>query len=110
MVTMNRDTVRTALREAERERRYWDEHRDEFRRQYGDRFVAVWQDEVVATAPNLRQLREQLRESGLDSRHVWMRFIASRPRTMILWFMAPSHGYLGIDRCQSCRSFFMFRR
>ncbi len=70
--------------EAERELRFWRDHYGELLHQYPDQFVAVQDDTVVATNPDLDQLLDSLEHQGIEPTKVWVRFLATDPRRLRL--------------------------
>ena len=77
MVTPTLHTALAARSEAEREWAFWQSHFDEYLAKYGDQFVAVADDEVVASAADLESLTDILRREGIGMQGLWVRFIAS---------------------------------
>ncbi|MGI8553675.1 MAG: hypothetical protein ACR2PL_23240 [Dehalococcoidia bacterium] len=69
------ETVQAAFQESERQQTFWEQHWEEFRQRYPDRFVAVADGKVVSTRKNLDGLSKALRLQGLDARNVWVRFV-----------------------------------
>jgi hypothetical protein len=78
------ETLRDAWREAEAEQAYWRDHHDEFLAKFPDQFVVVHGGQVVATDADLQQVILALQAKGLDPRHVWLRFMTSDPRRLLL--------------------------
>ena len=66
-----------ALKRAEAETAFWEDHHQEYVRKYPDQFVAVHGGEVVATSPDLESLLEQLAARSLSVQSVSTRFVAS---------------------------------
>ena len=83
-MTPTHEEVLALFREAERERAYWAEHYEELRKQYPDRYVAVHNEIVVASAFCLRDMEWLIQERGLKLTDVWLTFVAAEPRVMIL--------------------------
>ena len=78
------DAAAAALEAAKHEQAYWEANADTLARQYPDQFVAVHDGKVIAHAPDLMELHEQVRSRGLDIQATWVRFLASDPRRFIL--------------------------
>jgi len=66
-----------AWQDAERERAFWQEHHDEFLREYPDQFVAVKDGRIVAVSYDLRDLIADLRQHGMEPVDVWLHFFAT---------------------------------
>lgn len=79
-----RDELEALWQEAEVERAFWQEHQQEFVERYPDRFVAVRNGAVVATAATLMDLVHLLEEQALKPTDVWVHFIAATPQTTVL--------------------------
>lgn len=78
------ERVAAGFRDAEAQSEFWKSFGDELSRQYPDQFVAVIDGRAVAAAPDLQQLLYAIRGQGVEPSHVWVRFMASHPRQMIL--------------------------
>jgi hypothetical protein len=87
------DTVENSVRhpfpsyeELERERHYWDAHFDEYLQIYPEKFVAVYDGEIVATDSDLEGLAAKLRARALlgTGKHVWIQFISLKIRQLLL--------------------------
>ena len=59
-------------------------HRDEFLKQYPDKWIAIWDKEVVAVADSRPGLTSQLRAKGLQSVGVLIREMETDPKFWIL--------------------------
>lgn len=73
-----------ARRRWEIEQEYWREHWGELLQKYPDQFVAVLDDQVIAHDPDLVELIGILEKRGLKSTDVWMRFVDTGSRMLIL--------------------------
>lgn len=82
--TPDRSEIEAEVRDAEAQRRYWEEHSTELGERYPDQFVAVLDGEVVASGNDLQELLYSLRAKGVDPLRAWVRFMTTRPRQMIL--------------------------
>lgn len=78
------DQPQTALREAEAERTFWERHGAALGRQYPDQFIAVRDCEVVASSDDLPDLVAQLEAKGISPVGLWIRFLESNPRRLVL--------------------------
>ena len=84
MISPSDDRIEAGFREAQAQQEFWESHSEELSRQYPDQFVAVRDDKVVEVAADLQQLVYALRAKGIEPSSVWVRFMASHPRQMIL--------------------------
>jgi hypothetical protein len=73
-----------ALTQAQIEAAFWDKRANDLGKQFPDQFVAVYDGQVVAVAPHLRDVLQQLQAKGLDARHAWLRFLAVNPYRFVL--------------------------
>lgn len=78
------DQSQAALREAEAERTFWERHGVALGRQYPDQFIAVRDCEVVAAAAELPALVAQLETKGISPTGLWIRFLETNPRRLVL--------------------------
>ena len=69
---------------AEAEQSFWREHYGELLEQYPDQFVAVREGAVIAANPDLHQLLQSLKRQGIEPTSVWLRFLATDPRRLML--------------------------
>jgi hypothetical protein len=80
----NLEEARKAWEAAELEQGFWREHYGELVQQYPDQFVAVRDGHVVAANPDLQQLFRSLKHQGIRPTQVWLRFLATDPRRLML--------------------------
>jgi hypothetical protein len=75
------DSIRRARAEARAEEAFWRERYSRFLKQYPDQFLAVLREsgEVVAADSDLLSLVATISDKGLDTRQVWVRFLAHTP-------------------------------
>jgi hypothetical protein len=73
-----------ARREAEAKDAFFQEHWQEFLQKYPDHFVAVLDEQVIAHAPDLVELIDVLEKRGLKPTDIWMRFVDTGSRMLIL--------------------------
>jgi len=78
------EEAREAWNAAEAEQDFWREHYAQLLQQYPDRFVAVRAGEVIAANPELQGLLESLTHQGIEPTQVWVRFLATDPRRLML--------------------------
>ena len=69
---------------ADAERRYWDEEFPSLLEKYPDRFVAVHNREVIASALDLLDLLHEIERRGVNPRDAWVRFISASRRSVLL--------------------------
>jgi hypothetical protein len=82
--TPSLEEAQEAWEAAEREQDFWRHHYAELLQQYPDQFVAVRDGAVVAANPDLRLLLESLKHQGIEPTAVWVRFLATDPRRLML--------------------------
>ena len=82
--SLDSPAVRAARKAAEDQLRFWTEHHAELLDRYPDQFVAVVNNEVVATSSDLLQVVQALEAKGLEPRRAWVRFITADPRRYLL--------------------------
>ena len=72
------------FKQAQVEEAFWDQRANDLGRKYANQFVAVFDGEVVAAAPQLQDVLQQLQAQGLDGRRAWLRFMATDPYRFVL--------------------------
>lgn len=78
------DEAREAWDAAEREQNFWRDHYGDLLQQYPDHFVAVRDGHVIAANPDLQRLLRKLKHHGVEPTQVWLRFLATDPRRLML--------------------------
>ncbi len=68
---------------------YFDRHRQELLAQYPERWVAVYQQEVVGAARDLKRLIAQLERKGIPPAQAYRAFLTEREETLILVSAGP---------------------
>ena len=63
---------------------YFNAHVAELRTSYPDHYVAVYKGEVVAARKTLKKVLKELDDKGVPSNVVALRYIAQKPKQMIL--------------------------
>lgn len=63
---------------------YVESHRDELLERYPDRWVAVYDGQVVADDPELDLLLQTVRDRGLPPSHVYRTHLSTREELLIL--------------------------
>lgn len=71
------------LRQREKDDRFIKVHREEWLEQYPDMYVAVYQEKLVAVAPNSAELVEKIKAKGVRPGLTCWRFMASNPINLI---------------------------
>ncbi len=84
MPDLNLEEVEEELERAAAATAFWRDHYAELLERYPDQFVAVREGDVVATNPNLEGLLESLKRLGIEPTSVWVRFLATDPRRLML--------------------------
>ncbi len=63
---------------------YFEAHRQELLRQYPEQWVAVYDRQVVATASEIPELREQLDQQGFPRGEVFVEYVSTKDDLLIL--------------------------
>ncbi len=63
---------------------YFDAHRSELLTQYPDRWVAVYNHEVVGAAKDTKRLVKQLHRKGIPPAHVYTEYLTENEELLIL--------------------------
>jgi hypothetical protein len=64
---------------------YVEQHREELLRQYADRWIAVYNEQVVAAAKDLKRLIRSLERKGLSPGHVYREYLTENEDLLILF-------------------------
>ena len=78
------DGLAAAWERADREDAFWGANRVDLARRYPDRFVAVVDEQVVDSDPDLFVLAERLQAEGHDLRNVWISFMRFKSPPLLL--------------------------
>lgn len=86
MVTVapDRDDILGAWKKADEEQAFWSAHHAQLLERFPDQFVAVAGGAVVAAGPDLPQVIQLIESKGLELAGVWIRFIMTNPRGLML--------------------------
>ncbi len=84
MATSETDELSAVWERAERERDFCIANRDALTRQYPDQFVAVVDERVIDTDPDLYVLAERLEAGGHELRNVWITFMRFKSPPLLL--------------------------
>jgi uncharacterized protein DUF5678 len=63
---------------------WFDAHRAELLQRYADRWIAVYQQQVVGTAKHLKRLLAELRRKDLATGEVFIEYLTQRDVVLIL--------------------------
>lgn len=63
---------------------YFDEHRQDFLKQYPERWVAIYNHQVVATDKTLKRLVSQLEEKGVPAGRAFLEYVTDQEDLLIL--------------------------
>ncbi|MCX6022465.1 MAG: DUF5678 domain-containing protein [Chloroflexi bacterium] len=63
---------------------YLDKHRQELLDQYPERWVAVYEHQIVAVAKDMQKLVEKVKQKGLSPGHVYRAFLSAKDDVLIL--------------------------
>lgn len=63
---------------------YFEAHRAELLRQYPDRWIAVYDQQVVGTAKNLDRLVRLLQDKGIAPSHAFREYLTEKEDILIL--------------------------
>ncbi len=63
---------------------YLDEHREELMKKYPERWVAVYNKQVVADAKDHKKLIEKLKDKGISPGRVYRAYLSSKEELLIL--------------------------
>lgn len=77
---VNYAAIRQAEADAERSRKFFDANRAKFREQYPDQWVGVFQEQLVAVSPDLKDLFRQAEAQGIRRGAVKADFMDTKPR------------------------------
>ncbi len=62
-----------------------DEHREELVQTYRDRWIAVYNQEVVGAARDLTRLIRQLQRKGISPAHAYHRYVTDKEELLIVF-------------------------
>ena len=79
------DGLAAAWERADREDAFWEANRADITRRYPDQFVAILDEQVIDSDPDLYVLAERLQSAGHDLRDVWIRFMRLNSPPLLLW-------------------------
>lgn len=78
------ERARHALEEARVDQEFWEKNYQRFLELYPDKFVVVYDNEVVAADSDLQQILQLMEAKGLDRHRVRVRFITANPQFLLL--------------------------
>lgn len=81
---MNAQEVQQDLERFRKDAEYFDEHRQEFLRQYPEQWVAVYHQQVVGAAADPKRLIKQLERKGIPPGQVFREYVTEKEDLLIL--------------------------
>jgi len=84
MAVADTTNLAEAFQRAQEESAFWDEHYHEFAQKYPNQFVAIHNNQVVATAPTLGDIVKHLRALGYPIHSTSIRYIPTADQQFIL--------------------------
>jgi hypothetical protein len=84
MTLTDEDGLAAAWERADREHAFWEANRADLTQRYPDLFVAVVDEQVLDTDPDLYALAERLQAGGHDLREVWISFMRFKSPPLLL--------------------------
>lgn len=76
--------VQEELERFTRDMLYFDQHRQELLQQHPERWIAIYHQEVVGAAKELRRLIRQLERKGIPPGQVFREYLTARADLLIL--------------------------
>ncbi len=84
MTVSDTDGLAAAWERADREHAFWQANRADLTRRYPDQFVAVVDEQVIDSDPDLYVLAERLLAGGHDLRDAWITFMRFESPPLLL--------------------------
>ena len=81
---LTKEEILEEITAAEKRYDYLDSKREELLEKYPDQFVAVTENDVVATARTVKKLLSELKKKGLEARDVSIRFMLAEDVEWVL--------------------------
>ncbi|MEE9490173.1 MAG: DUF5678 domain-containing protein [Thermoplasmata archaeon] len=82
---LSTEEILDSITAAEKRYDYLDSRREELLEKYPDQFVAVTENDVVATARTMKKLLSELKKKGLETRDVSIRFMIVKDFDWVLF-------------------------
>jgi len=78
------DEIRRMLERSSANTRFWEENRSSFLAQYPNKWIAIFDQEIVAVSKNQAGLKRQLKRKEIDSALCLWEFLDPDPESKIL--------------------------
>ncbi len=75
---------RKGLERFKKDMDYYEAHRDKLLKEYPEQWVAIFNEDVVDTAPDPDQLLDELRKQGIPTEHVFIQHLTRNDELLIL--------------------------
>jgi hypothetical protein len=82
--TSPQEIVQQELEQYQRDAHYFNEHRAELLAQYPERWVAIYNQQVVGVAKDPKRLKSQLERKGIKPSRVYREYLTNREELLIL--------------------------
>jgi len=76
--------VQQELAQYRSDAQYFNEHREELLAQYPERWVAIYQQQVVGVAKDPKRLKSQLERKGIKPSRVYREYLTKKEELLIL--------------------------
>ena len=76
--------IQADLERFNRDAAFYEAHREELLQQYPERWVAVYNQEIVVTAKDLEQLVVQLQRKGIPRGRAFVEYVTAKEELLIL--------------------------
>lgn len=76
--------LRESIAAFERGKSFVDSNREEFLRRYPDCWIAVYQEQIIATDKNLKNLIETIRKRGIQTQDVVVDLVTTKKQPILL--------------------------
>jgi hypothetical protein len=83
-VREDRQQIQEDLERFTQDMLYFDQHRDELLRQYPDRWVAVYHQQVIGAAKDLKRLVRQLERKGIPAGRAFCEYLTDEETLLIV--------------------------
>ncbi len=88
----DKNQIREGFRRLEKDSRFYDSHSAEWRKQYPDMYLAVYQEELVCVAAKAEELITCLRAKDIPIEECYCKFLTPHPVTL-----APANRAVQLD-------------
>jgi hypothetical protein len=78
------ELVQQELEQFRSDAQYFEEHREELLQQYPERWVAIYNQQVVGAAKDAKQLKRQLDRKGIKAGSVFRQYLTTKEELLIL--------------------------